>query len=376
MRYSSPWKIITMEAILATIPILRLILSQWCLKTVHGKQVSSLCLIENIIFAETINLRSNKMEKPEILYMVVPCYNEEEVLNETASQLKAKYTSLIERKLISPESRVVFVNDGSKDKTWSMIQELHKADPNFFSGINLAHNSGHQNAVLAGLMTVKEIFDMAITVDADLQDDINTIDAMVEKYYEGNQVVYGVRSARDTDTFFKKFTAEGFYKFMKVMGADVVYNHADFRLMSRRVLQELANFKEVNLFLRGMVPLIGFQSCSVYYERHERFAGESKYPLTKMLSFSIDGITSFSVAPLKFITFLGLAMTLVAFIMIIFALVEHFQGKTIQGWTSLLVSMWFIGGIITTGVGITGVYIGKIYTEVKRRPRYFIEERV
>ena len=232
------------------------------------------------------------MEKPEILYMVVPCYNEEEVLSETAVQLKEKYTSLMERKLISPESRVVFVNDGSKDKTWEIIQELHRNEPKFFSGINLAHNSGHQNAVLAGLMTVKEICDMAITMDADLQDDINTIDAMVEKYYEGNQVVYGVRSARDTDTFFKKFTAEGFYKFMSVMGADVVYNHADFRLMSKRVLQELANFKEVNLFLRGMIPIIGFQSCSVYYERHERFAGESKYPLKKMLSFAVNGITS------------------------------------------------------------------------------------
>ena len=245
------------------------------------------------------------MNKPEKLYMVVPCYNEEEVLNETAGRLKEKYISLIERNMISPESRVVFVNDGSKDETWNIICSLHESDPDFFSGVNLAHNAGHQNAVLAGLMTVKDICHMAITMDADLQDDIDTIDAMVEKYYEGNQVVYGVRNARDTDTFFKRFTAEGFYKFMKVMGADVVFNHADFRLMSKRVLAELAGFREVNLFLRGMVPLIGFKSCSVYYERHERFAGESKYPLKKMMSFAINGITSFSTKPLKLITTLG-----------------------------------------------------------------------
>lgn len=314
------------------------------------------------------------MEKPEILYMVVPCYNEEEVLNETASQLKAKYTSLIERKLISPESRVVFVNDGSKDKTWSMIQELHKSDPNFFSGINLAHNSGHQNAVLAGLMTVKEICDMAITMDADLQDDINTIDAMVEKYYEGNQVVYGVRSARDTDTFFKKFTAEGFYKFMKVMGADVVYNHADFRLMSRRVLQELANFKEVNLFLRGMVPLIGFQSCSVYYERHERFAGESKYPLKKMLAFAVNGITSFSTKPLKLITTLGFIMSALSICMFIWAFIAKIGGFSEHGWSSTMCSIWFIGGLQLLCLGIIGEYVGKIYAEVKQRPRYIVAE--
>ena len=306
--------------------------------------------------------------------MVVPCYNEEEVLNETASQLKAKYTSLIERKLISPESRVVFVNDGSKDKTWSMIQELHKADPNFFSGINLAHNSGPQNAVLAGLMTVKEICDMAITMDADLQDDINTIDAMVEKYYEGNQVVYGVRSARDTDTFFKKFTAEGFYKFMKVMGADVVYNHADFRLMSRRVLQELANFKEVNLFLRGMVPLIGFQSCSVYYERHERFAGESKYPLKKMLAFAVNGITSFSTKPLKLITTLGFIMSALSICMFIWAFIAKIGGFSEHGWSSTMCSIWFIGGLQLLCLGIIGEYVGKIYAEVKQRPRYIVAE--
>ena len=224
----------------------------------------------------------------DTLYMVIPCYNEEEVLNETAARMKEKFISLSGRGLISPESRIVFVNDGSKDRTWSVIQELHSSAPEFFSGINLARNSGHQNAVLAGLMTVKDMCDMAITMDADLQDDINAIDAMLENYYKGDQVVYGVRSARDTDTFFKRFTAESFYRFMKHMGADVVYNHADFRLMSSRVLKELAGFREVNLFLRGLVPLIGFQSSSVYYERHERFAGKSKYPLRKMLSFAVN----------------------------------------------------------------------------------------
>jgi glycosyltransferase involved in cell wall biosynthesis len=314
------------------------------------------------------------MEKPEILYMVVPCYNEEEVLHETARQLKEKYESLIQRKLISPSSRVVFVNDGSKDKTWQIIQELHSSNPEFFSGINLAHNSGHQNAVLGGLMTVKDICDMAITMDADLQDDINTIDAMVEKYYEGNQVVYGVRSARKTDTFFKRFTAESFYKFMKVMGADVVYNHADFRLMSKRVLQELANYKEVNLFLRGLVPLIGFQSTSVFYERHERFAGESKYPLKKMLSFAMNGITSFSVKPLKMITNLGFIMVIISIIAFIWAFVSKIMGKTELGWSSTLCSIWLIGGIQILCLGIIGEYIGKIYAEVKQRPRFIVAD--
>ncbi|WP_028517618.1 glycosyltransferase family 2 protein [Ruminococcus flavefaciens] len=314
------------------------------------------------------------MQSPEKLYMVVPCYNEQEVLRETAKQLKIKYTALISSGLISPESRVVFVNDGSSDQTWSIIKELHDNEPSLFSGIDLAHNSGHQNAVLAGLMTVKDICDMCITMDADLQDDINTIDEMVKKYYEGNQVVYGVRSARNTDTFFKKTTAEGFYKFMKVMGADVVYNHADFRLMSKRVLQELANFKEVNLFLRGMVPLIGFQSCKVYYERHERAAGESKYPLKKMLSFAINGITSFSTKPLKLITALGLIMSAVSIIAFIWAFITKIVGFTEHGWSSTMCSIWLIGGLQLFCLGIIGEYIGKIYAEVKQRPRYIIAE--
>ena len=314
------------------------------------------------------------MPTAETLYMVVPCYNEEEVLHETAKRLKEKYQSLMARGLISDKSRVVFVNDGSKDKTWSIIRELHETDPEFFSGVNLAHNAGHQNAVLAGLMTVKELCDMAITMDADLQDDINTIDAMVEKYYEGNQVVYGVRSARDTDTFFKRFTAEGFYKFMKVMGADVVYNHADFRLMSRRVLKELAGFREVNLFLRGMVPLIGFQSCSVYYERAERFAGESKYPLKKMLAFAINGITSFSTKPLKLITTVGALMSVISAVAIVWAIIVKIAGHSELGWSSTMCSVWLIGGLQLLGLGIIGEYVGKIYAEVKARPRYIIAD--
>ena len=314
------------------------------------------------------------MDKPEILYMVVPCYNEQEVLRETAEQLKNKYSALISQELISPESRIVFVNDGSSDSTWGIIRELHSAEPNLFSGIDLAHNSGHQNAVLAGLMTVKELCDMCITMDADLQDDVNTIDEMVKKYYEGNQVVYGVRSARDTDTFFKKSTAEAFYKFMKVMGADVVYNHADFRLMSRRVLQELSGFKEVNLFLRGMVPLIGFQNCKVYYERHERAAGESKYPLRKMLAFAVNGITSFSTKPLKLITALGFIMSVASLLAFIWAFIAKIGGFTEHGWSSTICSIWLIGGLQLFCLGIIGEYIGKIYAEVKQRPRYIIAE--
>ena len=314
------------------------------------------------------------MDSPEILYMVVPCYNEEAVLRTTAEQLKIKYTSLISSGLISPESRIVFVNDGSADGTWEIIRELHSTDPKFFSGIDLAHNRGHQNAVLAGLMTVKDLCDMCITMDADLQDDINTIDEMVKKYYEGNQVVYGVRSARDTDTFFKKTTAEGFYKFMTAMGTDVIYNHADFRLMSKRVLQELANFKEVNLFLRGMVPLIGFKNCKVYYERHERAAGESKYPLKKMLSFAINGITSFSTKPLKLITALGLIMSAVSVIAFIWAFITKIAGFTEHGWSSTMCSIWLIGGLQLFCLGIIGEYIGKIYAEVKQRPRFIVAE--
>lgn len=306
--------------------------------------------------------------------MVIPCYNEEEVLRVTAERMREKYISLAQQKLISPESRIVFVNDGSKDSTWDIIRELHEVSPNLFSGIDLAHNSGHQNAVLAGLMTVKDICDISITMDADLQDDINAVDEMVKKYYEGNQVVYGVRSARKTDTFFKKFTAESFYKFMKLMGADVVYNHADFRLMSRRVLEELAGFKEVNLFLRGMVPLIGFKSCSVFYERSERFAGESKYPLRKMISFAVNGITSFTTKPLKFITATGFIMSVMSVFAFIWAFVAKFAGFAELGWSSLLCSIWLIGGLQLFCLGIIGEYVGKIYAEVKHRPRFIVAD--
>lgn len=310
----------------------------------------------------------------DILYMVIPCYNEEAVLHETASRMKAKYTVLTERGMISPESRIVFVNDGSKDSTWQIIEELHRSEPGFFSGINLSRNSGHQNAVLAGLMTVKDICDMAITMDADLQDDINAIDDMVEKYSEGCQVVYGVRSARKTDTFFKRFTAESFYRFMKSMGADIVYNHADFRLMSRRVLQELDGFREVNLFLRGIVPLIGFKSANVYYERSERFAGESKYPLKKMLAFAVNGITSFSTKPLKLITAIGFIMSLISVAAIVWAFVVKILGHSELGWSSTMCSIWLIGGIQILALGIIGEYIGKIYAEVKQRPRYIVAD--
>ncbi len=314
------------------------------------------------------------MNKPAVLYMVVPCYNEEAVLETTASVLEKKYAQLIEKKLISEKSRIVFVNDGSSDSTWSIISRLHSENPLLFSGINLAHNKGHQNAVLAGLMTVKELCDAAITMDADLQDDVEAVDEMLEKFYEGNHVVYGVRSSRETDTAFKRFTAQSFYKFMKVMGADVVYNHADFRLMSARVLSELENFKEVNLFLRGMIPLIGFQSTSVYYERKERAAGESKYPLKKMISFAMNGITSFSVRPLKIITSFGFFMVLVSVIAFIWAFVSKLAGNTELGWSSTLCSIWLIGGIQILCLGIIGEYIGKIYEEVKARPRYIVAE--
>ena len=312
------------------------------------------------------------MNNKPILYMVVPCYNEEPVLEETTKQLRVKYDSLIEQQLISPDSRVVYVNDGSKDKTWEVITSIHERDKTF-SGLNLSRNKGHQNAVLAGLMTVKDICDIAITMDADLQDDINTIDEMVKKYLSGCDVVYGVRNSRKTDTFFKRFTAEGFYKFMKVMGVDIVFNHADFRLMSKRVLDALADYKEVNLFLRGIIPTIGFKSDVAYYERHSRFAGESKYPLKKMLSFAINGITSFSVTPLKFITGLGMFIFCLSIFAFIWVLIGYFMNNTSIGWPSIMCSIWILGGLQILCIGIIGEYIGKIYSETKHRPRFIVE---
>ncbi len=308
----------------------------------------------------------------DILYLVIPCYNEEAVLHETAKQLLAKMNSMFERGMISRESKIMFVNDGSKDKTWEIIEELHASNP-IYSGVKLSRNKGHQNALLAGLMTAKEKADMAISLDADLQDDVDVIDKMVEKYYEGNDVVYGVRSARDTDTFFKKFTAEGFYKMMSAMGVEIVFNHADYRLMSKRALEGLSEFREVNLFLRGIVPLIGYKSDIVTYERHERFAGESKYPLKKMLAFATDGITSFSIKPIRMITTCGVLIFGISLLMLLYFLVVHFMGRTVHGWTSTIVSIWAIGGLQLLAIGIVGEYIGKIYLETKARPKYLIE---
>ena len=304
------------------------------------------------------------------LYIVIPCYNEQEVLRETARQLFEKFETMGGK--ISSDSLIVFVNDGSKDHTWDIIKELHEANP-LYSGINLSRNRGHQNALLAGLMTVKGYCDMAISMDADLQDDIGAIDEMVDKFYEGYDIVYGVRSKRDTDTFFKRFTAEGFYKIMSRLGADTVYNHADYRLMSRRALEGLSEFKEVNLFLRGIVPMIGYSSTSVYYARNERFAGESKYPLKKMLAFAFEGITSLSTKPIRMIVMLGSVILGISILMLIWSVAGFFRGTTVPGWASIMVSIWGIGGILILSVGVVGEYIGKIYLETKERPRYIVE---
>ena len=307
------------------------------------------------------------------LFVVLPCYNEEEVLGETSKRLLELYGKMISEGTVSPESKIVFVDDGSRDRTWEIISGLCEQN-NIYRGVKLAHNAGHQNALLGGLMTVKDECDCAVSIDADLQDDINVIPEMVTKFDNGCDVVYGVRSERKTDSFFKRTTAQGFYKFMAMMGVDVVYNHADYRLMSRRALNDLESFKEVNLFLRGLVPLIGYKSDSVYYERAERFAGESKYPLKKMLSFAFDGITSFSVKPIKVLWSMGLIVCVAAVIAAIYTLVSKFFGYTSDGWASLMCSIWFLGGVQLVSIGIIGEYIGKIYKESKARPRYIIEE--
>lgn len=306
------------------------------------------------------------------LYIVIPCYNEEEVLPETSKRLKIKVNDLMGKGKISRQSRIVFVNDGSKDKTWQLITQLHESDV-LFSGINLSRNRGHQNALLAGLMTVKDCADMVISMDADLQDDINAMDEMIEKYLAGTDIVYGVRSSRARDTFFKKATAEFFYKMMNLMGANTVFNHADYRLMSKRALEGLAEFGEVNLFLRGIVPMIGYTCDVVYYERGERFAGESKYPLGKMVAFAVEGITSLSTKPIRLITGLGFFIFLVSIAILIYSVVRHFMGATIVGWTTLMVSVWAIGGLILLSLGVVGEYVGKIYLESKARPRFIIE---
>lgn len=311
----------------------------------------------------------------EILYLVVPCYNEEEVLIETSKRLLGKINKMINEEKISKKSKILFVNDGSKDKTWDMIEELYNKN-SIFSGVNLSRNRGHQNALLAGLMVAKEYADMVISLDADLQDDIDVIEKFVEEYYSGSDIVYGVRSSRKTDTFFKRTTALGFYKFMDKLGVNVVYNHADYRLMSKRALEALAEFKEVNLFLRGIVPLIGYKYSIVEYERHERFAGESKYPLKKMLAFAVDGITSFSVKPIRLISVLGFPIFFISLIALIYSLVVKFLGKTEVGWTSIVISIWMLGGIQLLSLGVIGEYIGKIYNETKARPRYIIKDKL
>ncbi len=315
------------------------------------------------------------MERKKILYMVIPCYNEEEMLNETTKQLKVKMSNLIKESKISDESRVMYVNDGSKDKTWELIKKINDKEK-YFTGISLSRNRGHQNALLAGLMVAKEHADIIISMDADLQDDINAIDEMIDKYYEGNEIVYGVRNSRKKDTVFKRMTAQGFYKFMQMMGVDIVYNHADFRLTSKRVLDEFAKFNEVNLFLRGMFPLVGFKHDIVYYERKERMAGESKYPLKKMLAFAWDGITSFSIKPLKLVLNIGIILFFVSAIMIIYSIIRKIMGATVSGWTFITCSIWLVAGVQMLSIGIVGQYIGKIYSEVKQRPRYIISDNL
>ena len=309
-----------------------------------------------------------------VLYIVIPCYNEEKVLPITAPMFLKKIQDLSAAGKISQDSRVLFVNDGSKDNTWDIIKDLSKTDPHYI-GICQSRNRGHQNAVLAGLMEAKDKCDITISIDCDGQDDINAMDAMVDAYLDGCEVVYGVRSKRDTDTFFKRFTAEGFYKLMNWMGAEVVFNHADYRLISSRVLQEFANFKEVNIFLRGMIPLVGFKSTSVYYERAERIAGESHYPLKKMLALAFDGITSLSVKPIRMITGFGVTVSILSFVGVLWALISQLTGSTVSGWASTMCVICFMGGVQLVCLGVIGEYVGKIYMETKRRPRYIISER-
>lgn len=309
----------------------------------------------------------------EKLYIVIPCYNEEEVLDKTKTELKKKMNTLIQNKKIDKQSKVIFVNDGSKDKTWDLIQQFYQVDK-LFGGINLSRNRGHQNALLAGLLTVKDDADIVISMDADLQDDIDAIDLMIEKRKEGADVVYGVRNSRKKDSFFKRITAQGFYRVMKMLGVDVIYNHADYRLTSRRVLDSLKDYREVNLFLRGIFPLIGFKSDIVYYERKERFAGKSKYPLKKMLNFAWDGITSFSVKPIRLVLNVGVVILFLSFLMILYSVIQKVLGNTVDGWTFIVCSLWLLGGIQMLSLGIIGEYIGKIYSETKARPRYLVTD--
>lgn len=313
------------------------------------------------------------MTVKDILKIVIPCYNEEDMLLETSKQLKKKMSQLIANNVIDSQSKITFVNDGSNDSTWEIITKLINEDT-LFEGINLAHNSGHQHALLAGMLTIKDSADMIISMDADLQDDINAIDEMVEQYYMGYEIVYGVRKERKTDTKFKKFTAEFFYKLMNSMGVEIVFNHADYRLMSKRAVDELSKYEEVNTFLRGIIPTIGLKHTKVYYDRKERIAGESKYPLNKMLEFAFEGITSFSIKPIRLITMFGFFLIVFSVIFIFYSLIRYFQGNIVSGWTSIILSIWLVGGSLMLSLGIIGEYIGKIYLEVKRRPRFIIME--
>lgn len=312
---------------------------------------------------------------PPVLAVVVPCYNEEAVLTETNMRLTNLLKELTNKAKISADSYIVYVNDGSKDQTWQIISQLQQGDTHVH-GVKLAHNAGHQNALMAGIESFKDKADAIVTIDADLQDDVNAISAMVDAYLEGSDVVYGVRRERTTDTVFKRTTALAFYKLMAMMGADTVYNHADYRLMSRRAVEALCEYSERNLFLRGLVPLLGFTTKNVYYDRAERFAGESKYPFSKMLAFAIDGITSFSIKPITIIFITGIICFFIGVIMLAWGLYSYFRGSVVPGWTSLIVSLWLIGGAVITSLGVIGQYIGKIYIEVKHRPRYHIEEIV
>ena len=307
------------------------------------------------------------------VYFVIPCYNEEAVLPETTRRLTEKLNAMRDTGLIGESSRILYVDDGSKDKTWLLISQFNRGN-SWVEGVKLSHNRGHQNALLCGLMSAMSRCDAAISMDADLQDDIDALDQFVARFREGCDVVYGVRNKRDTDTWFKRTTAEGFYKVMQLLGVDVVFNHADYRLMSRRALEALSEYKEVNLFLRGIVPLIGYRSDYVYYDRHERFAGESKYPLKKMLSFALDGITSFSVKPLKLISNLGILISVLSVFGLLYALISYFAGVAVSGWTAIVCSIWLLGGLQMLCLGVVGGYIGKIYSEVKARPRFRVEE--
>lgn len=309
-----------------------------------------------------------------VLYIVIPCFNEEEMLPITTDVLENKIKELIDKKIISNKSKIMYVNDGSKDRTWDLIKEYSLKDN--FTGISLSRNKGHQNALLAGLMVAKEYADIVISMDADLQDDIDAIDKMILEYNNGSQIVYGVRSSRKKDTFFKRKTAEFFYKFMKFMGVDIVYNHADFRLTGKKVLESLQDYEEVNLFLRGIFPLIGFKSSNVYYERKERVAGKSKYPLKKMLSFAWNGITSFSIKPIKFVLNIGITIFILSLIIMIYSVIVKILGNAVSGWTFIICSIWMVAGIQMLSLGIIGEYIGKIYSETKKRPRYIIEENL